>query len=152
MNIKIIIVLVIIIFTISCSPKIVQNSSDSNDIKIYQTLNDANKLYPDFYRSPSGNQIKITNISRVDFPESGPALVMYYETNIPIENMKEIRNEVDEIWEVFRKDVEEASVKGAAIRAVHNENDGLIRNGKGYGFVFLKRDDGKWFCTQDEKK
>jgi hypothetical protein len=117
-----------------------------------QNLNTSQKLNTGFNTLPSGIRIKITNISPFNFPETGPALVMYYETNIPIENLNEVRKEVDEIWQIFREDAEAAKVKTAAIRAVHNETEGFIKNGKGYGFVFLKRDDGTWYCTADEKK
>lgn len=78
---------------------------------------------------------------------------MYYKTEIPVENLKELRKEVNELWEVFRKDSEKAEVKAAAIRSVHDEEtNGIITNGKGYGFVFEQKDNGTWFCIDDEKK
>ncbi|MBA2494658.1 MAG: hypothetical protein H0V31_08185 [Acidobacteria bacterium] len=88
----------------------------------------------------------------MDFPKGDSALVMNYETDISIEDMPELRKEVDEIWEVFQKDVEAANLKAAAIRAVHNENDGFIKIGKGYGFIFIKQDDGTWHWLDDEEK
>ena len=87
----------------------------------------------------------------MDFPDGGSALVMNYETEIPIEDKERLRKEVDEIWSVFRKDVEKAEVKAGAIRATHYEGGGLIRNGKGYGFVYVKGDDGKWRLLDDKK-
>jgi hypothetical protein len=89
----------------------------------------------------------------MSFPNGDSALVMNYETEIPIEDMEALRKEVDEIWSVFQKDVEKAEVKAGAIRATHYERSGLVRNGKGYGFVYVKGDDGEWhFLKEKEKK
>ncbi|MFN0140409.1 MAG: hypothetical protein ACKVQW_10045 [Pyrinomonadaceae bacterium] len=104
------------------------------------------------YTLPSGKQINVTSITKMDFPKGDPALVMKYETNIPIEKKLELRREVDEIWKMFQKDVEAANLKAAAIRAIHNEGDGFVRTGKGYGFVFIKQDDGTWYCLDDKAK
>lgn len=88
----------------------------------------------------------------MDFPNSRSALVMNYQTDIPIDDRVALRKEVDEIWGVFQRDVEAANLKGGVIRATHLEGSGLVRNGKGYGFVFVKREDGKWYCLEDDKK
>jgi hypothetical protein len=104
------------------------------------------------YKLPSGKQVKITSMNRMDFPNSGSALVLNYQTDIPIDDMVTLRKEVDEIWGVFQKDVEAANLKGGVIRATHLEGTGLIKNGKGYGFVFMKREDGNWHCLEDDKK
>jgi len=104
------------------------------------------------FNLPSGKQIKVTGVNKMDFPNSGSALVMNYETDTPIEDMPALRKEVDEIWEVFQKDVEAAQVKGGVIRATHVEGSGFVKSGKGYGFVFVKGADGKWQSMEHEKK
>lgn len=104
------------------------------------------------YKLPSGKQIKITGMNKMDFPNSGSALVLNYQTDIPIDDKVALRREVDEIWGAFQKDVEAANLKGGVIRATHLEGTGLVKTGKGYGFVFVKRDDGNWHCLEDDKK
>jgi hypothetical protein len=104
------------------------------------------------YKLPSGKEIRVNSISKMSFPKGGPALVMNYETDIPIENKEALRKEVNEIWSVFQKDVEKAQVEGAAIRATHYEGSGLVRQGKGYGFVYTKGPDGQWRLLEDDKK
>lgn len=131
MSLKITGVLILLVIIISCN---------SNDSKL------------NLYELSSGKQVKVTNISRMDFPEGDPALVMNYETDISIENIPELRKEIDEIWVKFQKDVEAANLEAAAIRAVHTENNGFIRNSEGYGFIFIKSEDGKWHNVDDEKK
>jgi len=104
------------------------------------------------FKLPSGKEIKVTGIGKMDFPNSAPALVMNYLTDISIDDKVALRKEVDEIWSVFQKDVENANLKAGVIRATHVEGSGLVKSGKGYGFVFVKRDDGKWHCLDDDKK
>jgi len=104
------------------------------------------------FKLPSGKQIKVNGVGRMDFPNGDSALVMNYVTDIPIEDMVALRKEVDEIWGVFQKDVEAAQLKTGIIRATHVEGSGLVKTGKGYGFVFEKRDDGRWHSLEDDKK
>ena len=104
------------------------------------------------FRLPSGKEIKITSMGKMDFPNSEPALVMNYLTDISIDNKVALRKEVDEIWGVFQKDVENANLKAGVIRATHVEGSGFVKSGQGYGCVFVKRDDGKWHCLDDDKQ
>ena len=95
---------------------------------------------------PSGKEIKIKLIIKTDFPNSDPALLMDYLTEIPIDDKAALRKEIDEIWSVFQADVENARLKAGVIRATHNEGFGFFKSSKGYGYVFVKRDDGQWHC------
>lgn len=152
MKIKVIIISILLFLSVGCNVSVSQNIGN-NSKQEFKKLSEVKTLTNGFYKTSSDRQIRITNISNFNFPESGPALVMYYKTEIPVENKKELRKEVDEIWEVFRKDTEKAKVKSAAIRAVHDEEtNGIITNGKGYGFVFIQKDDDSWFCVDDEEK
>jgi len=97
--------------------------------------------------------IPTAKTGEMDFPNGDSALVMEYQTSIPIVNMAALRKEVDWIWDALRMDVENAKLKTGVIRAVHPDGGGgLVSQSKGYGFVFTKRDDGKWHCLQDEKQ
>jgi hypothetical protein len=93
---------------------------------------------------PSGRKIVVNNVTKMDFPNGPSGLVLNYTTSASIDNMKELRAEVDEIWPLFVKDVEAANLTASALRPSNGP--------KGYGFVFRKRDDGTWYCTNDEKK
>ena len=102
------------------------------------------------YKLPSGKEIKLTGMVKMNFPNSDPALVLNYLTDIPIEDKGALRKEIDEVWSVFRIDVENAKLKAGVIRVTHMEGSGFVKSGKGYGYVFVKRDDG-WHCTEDDK-
>ena len=104
------------------------------------------------FKLPSGKEIKVNGILKMNFPNSDPALVMNYQTDIPIDDKVALRQEIDEVWSVFRVDVENAKVNAGVIRATHFEGSGLVKSGKGYGYVFVKRDDGTWHCLEDDKQ
>lgn len=132
MRIKVACLITLLIFSLCCGGGSAQNSKT--------------------YRLPSGKQIKVTGVGKMNFPNGDSALVMSYETDIPIEDMEALRKEVDEVWSVFQKDVEKAEVKAGVIRATHYEGSGMVRNGKGYGFVYAKGNDGKWHLLDDGKE
>ena len=104
------------------------------------------------FKLPSGKEIKVTGMAKMDFPNSDPALVLNYLTDISIDDKVALRKEVDEVWSMFQKDVENAKLKAGVIRATHVEGSGFVKSGQGYGFVFVKRDDGNWHCLDDEKQ
>ena len=100
---------------------------------------------------PSGSEITITGMNGLNFENGETGLVLNYQTAIPIENLEELKKEVEEVWTIFRVDVEKAKTTVGVIRATHMEDGGLIvKSGKGYGFVFRKNGDGKW--TRIEKE
>lgn len=104
------------------------------------------------YKVPSGKEIKVNGVGKINFQNGDSALVMNYETEIPIANKEELSKEVEEIWSVFQKDVEKAELKTGVIRATHYEGSGIVRNGKGYGFVYVKGEDAKWHRLEDKKE
>jgi hypothetical protein len=101
---------------------------------------------------PSGKQVNITSIVPMHFPDGSDALILNCETDISIDDMANLRKEVDEIWVIFQKNVEGASMTNGVIRVTHPEGSGLVTHSKGFGFVFEKRADGQWHCLQDDKK
>ena len=101
---------------------------------------------------PSGKQITVTGVVSMHFPNGETALVIACDTDIAIDDSVALRKEVDEIWGLFKKDVEGAKLTNGVIRMVYPESGGLITHSKGYGFVFTKSADGLWHCLQDEKK
>lgn len=104
------------------------------------------------YTLPSGKQIKVISITRMDFPKGDPALVMTYESDISIEDKTKLREEVNEIWAIFQNDVESADLKAGAVRAVNYRDKFGVRTGQGYGFVFIKQPDGTWLCLDDSDR
>ena len=73
-----------------------------------------------------------------------PALVLKYETEIELSEQEALKLEVNEIWKIFKHDVEKSGFTTGAIRAQRPLKGNIIRKGQGYGFVFLKQQDGTW--------
>ncbi len=88
----------------------------------------------------------------MDSRNGDSALVLNYETDIPIEDKQALTAEVHAIWKQFQKDVENAGVNSGVVRATHKETTGFISTGKGYGFVFSKDADGNWRLQGDAGK
>ena len=122
--------------------------------------NGGNKNSPQTPATPSppgpaqaaAKSFRVTGVQKMDFPNGDSALVLNYETDIPIENKESLRKEVNIIWQNFQKDVEKANVKSGVIRATHYEGTGFVRQGKGFGFVFTKGDDGNWQLHDNNKE
>ncbi len=100
---------------------------------------------------PSGKEIKINSINGMNFQNGESALVLNYETDISIENIEELKKEAEDVWKIFRYDVEKEKTTFGIIRASHYEGSGSYRKGKGYGFIFKMREDENWFLEEDKK-
>jgi hypothetical protein len=59
---------------------------------------------------PSGKAIRIMSMMQVNFSQSAPALMLRYETDLKVSDKTALRAEVNEIWPVFRNDVERAKL------------------------------------------
>lgn len=133
------IVLVLTMLAVACAPYVKytpgKNISDLQSSDLQQGENTL----------PSGRKIVVNSLNKTDFDNGDPsALVLNYTTSVPIDNLAELRTEVDEVWSLFIKNVEATNLTVGALRPVNGS--------KGYGFVFKKRDDGTWYCLADEKK
>ena len=74
------------------------------------------------------------------------AVELQYETELKVSDLAALRKEADEVWEVFRPDVEKASEKVAIVSAVEKRPPGMFTKSEGYNFVFERRSDGTWHC------
>ncbi len=138
---KILLAAAIVGLYVGCSGKVVNGNSSSNSSSA-----------KDNYKLPSGREIKITGMNEMNFENGETGLVLNYQTDIPIENLDELKKEVEEVWTIFRVDVEKAKTTTGIIRATHITDDGMfVKNGKGYGFICRRDAKGQWALTDDKK-
>lgn len=78
------------------------------------------------------------------------AVELQYETELKVSDLATLRKEADQVWEVFRPDVEKANEKTAIVSAVEKRPPGVITRSEGYNFVFEKQADGAWHCLDDK--
>jgi hypothetical protein len=93
---------------------------------------------------PSGRQVKILSVGKMYFTKGDPALVLKYQTDLPLENVSALAVEADEIWQAFRVDVDAQHMKNAMISATKVTSTGLLTQTRGYNFVYKKQADGSW--------
>ena len=107
---------------------------------------------PNLVKLENGDVIQVLGISVLTFTEGPPALALRYESGINAVNMKELREEADEIWKVFVEDVEAKHLTGAVLSATNTTpgKDGKRRM-KGYRFVYTKDKNGVWHSADEAK-
>jgi hypothetical protein len=93
---------------------------------------------------PSGKKIKVLTIYELTFTKGPPALIFSYQTDLSLDDMPALQREVNEIWPIFRLNVEHAGLTGAVISANEKPAGGLTKENRGYNFVFHKASDGSW--------
>ncbi len=98
----------------------------------------------------SGRTIRVISIAPMTFKESGPALIFKYQTDIKLDQMQPLSQEVDEIWADFKPQAEKAGVKGVAVSANEAPHGWPIYTNKAFTFVFVKQPDGTWKRSPSE--
>jgi hypothetical protein len=66
--------------------------------------------------------------------------------------MNALRKEADEIFSVLRVDAENGQFRSAIVSANEKPTGLILKNSKGYNFVYEKRADGQWNCLDDKSK
>lgn len=102
------------------------------------------------HRLPSGREVKVLSVTRMVVAKGDPALMLKYRTDLRLEDQAQVRKEVEEVWQAFRFDVEQAGLK-AAIISVHElpTNLLIVRTDKSYNFVIQKSSKGTWEFLDD---
>ena len=106
-----------------------------------------------FLKLPSGRIIKVQRIWQLYAYHEDPALMLDYETNVPLTDQVRLRTEVDEIWPVFKTTVEAGQFKSASITAYQAGPGRSWWRLKplGYAFRYKKQPDGSWLCSDRQK-
>lgn len=100
---------------------------------------------------PSGKKVKVIAVGKLSFTNDSPALMLKYQTQLKISDLPALRKEVDEIWSVFKTDVENANLTNAIISANEAPNGLIIQKARGYNFVF-KKSNGRWELLDNSEK
>jgi len=98
---------------------------------------------------PSGRVVKIAGIGKMQFSAGDPALMLKYYSEVSFDRPAELKAEVEEIWQEFRKDADKGGFKAAIISA-NEMPHGVISSTRGWNFVYEKHADGTW--ALNEKK
>jgi hypothetical protein len=93
----------------------------------------------------SGKVVKILRITRLSFSSGEAALMLSYETDIPLDDKVALGKEADELWKKFHFDVEAAHLTGAFIDAnAKPSGTGFITTNKSFHFQYKVGSNGQW--------
>ncbi len=95
---------------------------------------------------PSGKIINvIAPMIKMHFPDGTKALRLRYITHVNLKNKKKLKIEADDIWSMFKYNVEKMGYK-IAIMAAYEPWKGNFKNAHHSGFMFRleKQNDGQW--------
>jgi len=95
---------------------------------------------------PSGKEIKILSMGKMHFTKDTPALTLKYQTDISIDNVNLLRKEAEEIWPMFRINVEKSGLSNAIVMATSPpiKKAPILSTTRSYNFVATKRENGTW--------
>lgn len=93
---------------------------------------------------PTGKSIKVIKVSKILFTEGSPALMLNYQTDLPIGDVSALTKEADEIWLSFQDNVEDAGFSIGAISASAPQKGLIIKTSKSHNFVYKKGSNGEW--------
>lgn len=98
----------------------------------------------------SGITFKIMGMGKMYFTKGTPALMLKYQTDSDVTDLKALRKEARQIWIDFGDDADASGLSSAIISANAPSKGGVITHSKGYNFVFEKAPNGNWTCLDDE--
>lgn len=96
----------------------------------------------------SGRKVKVLGEGRVNFEQSGPALMLRYQTDVPLADTAALRAEATDIWRDYESYADSSGVQGAVLSANTPPGGGIISRGGGYNFVYEKGADGHWHAAR----
>jgi hypothetical protein len=103
---------------------------------------------------PSGRKIKILGIGKMFFSKDEPALMLKYQTDNDIDKIDLIRQEAEEIWPIFRVNVENFGLSNAIISAIETPKKKLLilSTSRSYNFLISKKQNGSWGFSSSWKR
>jgi hypothetical protein len=79
------------------------------------------------------------------FSQGPAALMLKYQTTLPLDDRSALQAEVDEVWEGFRGDVERAQLTVGMIGVSEKPKGFIFTYNRSYNFVCTKSaEDGQW--------
>ena len=99
---------------------------------------------------PSGKQVHLMAVAQMTFPNGETALVLRYQTDLPIDDLPALRKEADEIWPWFQGDVERAKMKNGIVSAQERGLGSFFHIARNQNFVFERDAQGRWMRCQGD--
>lgn len=101
----------------------------------------------EIHKLTSGKEVKVFGIGKIHFTNDDPALMLKYYTDINLDDKDSLIKEVDEIWPVFKINVESSKLNAAIISANDLPKGVIISKNRSYNFIFQRNTNGEWERT-----
>jgi hypothetical protein len=99
----------------------------------------------------SGRSVEVLAVGPLQSTHGWTGLMLKYRTEIPLNDVARLRQEVDEIWERLVVDAERANYTNAVISANDAETGFIVTKNNSYNFVF-KKSDGSWRTLESNER
>ena len=100
---------------------------------------------------PSGDRVGVLSEMTMHFSNESPALMLKYQTQLHVSDRAATRREADELWTIFKPEVEKGNFDSAILSANEVPTGTFIQNSNTYNFVYRKQGDGTWLNLADKK-
>jgi hypothetical protein len=97
---------------------------------------------------PSGHIAKILSVSKIEYSKGVMALMVRYQTSLSMDEVKDVTQEVDEVWKFAQKDAERDGFGEAIISSRQTVRGILLTTSREANFIFERGADGKWTRLQ----
>jgi hypothetical protein len=119
-------------------------------IVAFRAYTRSNKAMQDL-KLPSGKTVKVRQIWQQKGFNHFAALCLDYQTDLKLADRAALREEADEVWSVFKKDVEAGKFNTGEIIAHEVQQHYSLLEPLGYRFAYQKQEDGSWIRSEDQK-
>jgi len=94
---------------------------------------------------PSGKQVTIIGVNKLYYSAASDwALVVNYESSVPVDQSDVLRREVDDVWAVFKNKVERAQVKYAIVSPNAPASSDAVTSRRSVSYIFTRDASGHW--------
>jgi len=93
---------------------------------------------------PSGREVRVVSTGFMRFQNGDTSLVLTYQTPFKVTDTASLGAEVEDIWNTFRIDAENAHLHSAIISALEVPSGFILKSSEGKNFVFERAPDGAW--------
>lgn len=100
---------------------------------------------------PSGKEIKVLSLTTMSFSSGPPALMLKYQTDLPMDDVPALQAEANEVMDVLKIDADRANVTRAVVSANDDPKGFFVKQGKSHNFLYEKRPDGTWAPYEGSK-
>jgi len=100
---------------------------------------------------PSGRSVRLLALAQAG-PDAQPAVVLRYETTLPLHNAAAVTGEAREVWDKLRGQIESEGAKAAILQATGSVDGWVFPFASSRKFGWRREAAGEWVVMQNDKR